>query len=319
LIRAAVATSTDTTDKKIANQLLKRQPYSKNRKIKEDRESTFSEWAGLGVLRSNWNTNSPKVAVVAGTAHFEMEICREQKLMMARGLPEISINGQQLNPVSEWEAVCDHVDKSVEYLELEMNFESDVVLQRQICLARNEQFLYLADVVLSKSVERIDYSQVFSLPPSIGVLEETETRELYLCEGGPVRALLMPLAMPEWRSARSDHSLTQGKSGSGNRLTLSQSALCQNLCAALFIDLNPKRSCKPRTWRQLTVAESLEIVSSDVAVAWRVRSGKDQYVIYRSMTEPGNRSFIGQNYSDEFFVGKFEKDGNVTQLLSIEP
>ena len=319
LIQAAVATSTDKTDQRIVNQLLRKKPYSKKKRIKEKRESTFSEWAGLGVLRSNWNSNSPKVAVVAGPAHFEMEICRDRKLMMARGLPEVSVNGRQLKPVSEWEAVCDHVDKSVEYLELEINFESDVVLQRQICLARNEQFLYLADVVLSKSVERIDYSQVFSPPPSVAVLEETETREMYLCEGGPVRALLMPLAMPEWKSARSDHSLTQGKSGSGIKLTLAQSALCQNLCAGLFIDLSPKRSCKPRTWRQLTVAESLEIVSSDVAVAWRVRTGKDQYVFYRSMTEPSNRSFIGQNYAGEFFVGKFEKDGNATQLLSIEP
>ncbi len=319
LIKAAVLTSTDETDKQIARQLLQKKNSSKTKKIKEDREYTFSEWAGLGVLRSSWKQNSPKVAVVAGPSHFEMEISRARMLMAARGLPEVSINGRQLQAISEWEAVCDHVDESVEYLELEIKFESNVVFQRQICLARNEQFLFLADVVLASSVERIDYRQAYSLPTSVGVLEESETRELYLCEGGPVQALVMPLALPEWKTARCDHSLKQGKSGPCNKLILAQSALCQNLYAALFVDLSPKRSCKPRTWRQLTVAESLEIVSSEAAVAWRVRSGKDQYVFYRSLTEPANRSFVGQNYSGEFFVGKLEKDGNVTQLLSIEP
>jgi hypothetical protein len=231
----------------------------------------------------------------------------------------VAVNGRSLNPVSEWEAVCDHVDKDVEYLELEMQLEANVVFQRQICLARRERFVFLADVVLCKSVERIDYRQTYTLPQGVSVMEESETRELYLCDGGPVRAMMMPLALPEWKSARSEHALTHGKSGGQNTVTLTQSGLCRNLYAGLFLDLVPKRSRQPRTWRQLTVAETLQIVSPEVAVAWRARSGKDQYVFYRSLAEPGNRTFIGQNYSGEFFVGKLQKDGTTAELLSVEP
>ena len=87
----------------------------------------------------------------------------------------------------------------------------------------------------------------------------------------------------------------------------------------LWIDFSAKRFDKQRTWRQLTVAESLKSVSADVAVAYRMQSGKDQWVLYRSLDDPGNRTFLGQNYSSEQVVGRFDPEtGTLDEFYEIE-
>ena len=75
---------------------------------------------------------------------------------------------------------------------------------------------------------------------------------------------------------------------------------------------------QPRTWRRLTVAESLEVVQQDVAVAFRVRVGSDQWVIYRSLGERGNRTFFGENLLDEFFIGTLNRKGMVEAMVQIQ-
>ena len=86
----------------------------------------------------------------------------------------------------------------------------------------------------------------------------------------------------------------------------------------LWIDFSASRFEKQRTWRQLTVAELLKTVTSDVAVAYRVQAAKEQWVVYRSLDKPGNRTFLGHNLSSEALVGKFLKDGTVEEYFEIE-
>ncbi len=97
-----------------------------------------------------------------------------------------------------------------------------------------------------------------------------------------------------------------------------QSALGKTLYAPLFVDLDPANSVKPRTWRKLTVAETLEIVDDDVARAYRVRVGRQQWVLYKSFQNIASRTFLGQNYKCDLVLGRFEKDGNMQELLSLE-
>jgi hypothetical protein len=72
------------------------------------------------------------------------------------------------------------------------------------------------------------------------------------------------------------------------------------------------------TWRQLTVGESLNVVSRDVAAGYRVQIGKSQWLIYRSLGTRGNRTVLGQNFSSEFVVARFRPDGTAEKLLEIE-
>ena len=99
---------------------------------------------------------------------------------------------------------------------------------------------------------------------------------------------------------------------------IEQSAFGCGMSVAFALDLDPKRSLKPRTWRRLTVAEKMRTVGSDEAVAYRLQIGKEQWLIYRTLAEKGNRTFLGQNYADDFFLGKIDIEGNVEAILEIE-
>jgi hypothetical protein len=120
----------------------------------------------------------------------------------------------------------------------------------------------------------------------------------------------MPLALSEWRS--------DSRYGRFDGRVLYQSAAGAGLYAPLFVDISPRRLRKPRTWRQLTVAEDLRLMPRDVAVAYRVQIGARQWVIYRSLETTGNRTFLGQNLTSEFVVARFDPDGEMDPLIEIE-
>jgi hypothetical protein len=59
-------------------------------------------------------------------------------------------------------------------------------------------------------------------------------------------------------------------------------------------------------------------VHRDHAVAYRAQIGREQWVLYRSLTNRANRTFISQNVSSEFFIGRFDSEGEVEELLQVE-
>jgi hypothetical protein len=276
-------------------------------------ESGLSEWAAVGVLQSGWKRNACKLALTWGDRQSWIELARQVSLIAGDCTPAVSINGKPLVWKDEFELVCENLEDEIDYLELQLHTAPDVTLHRQIIFGKRDQFAMVADVVHCQQPARIDYRCEFPLAPGMRSLEESQTREIYLRDQ-KIRSLVLPLALPEWKAARTDDRLVC----QNDRLILQQNSYGQGLCAALFFDLNPKRSVKPRTWRQLTVAEMLKIVDKDVAVAYRVQVGKEQWVYYRSIGAKGNRTFLGQNVAYEFFFGRFSSSGEMKELLLIE-
>jgi hypothetical protein len=203
----------------------------------------------------------------------------------------------------------------VDYLELEMEFTDGWRVQRQILLAREDAFLFVADAVLGsgESDHQIDYVSRWPLPDSVRFETAEETREGLLW-GKKRLGLVLPLALPEWRADQPGGSFAV----QGQQLCLEQSAVGMNLFAPLFVDLDPRRMRKSLTWRQLTVGEQLEIVPSEVAVGYRVHVGPDQWLFYRSLASAANRTVLGANVTSEFFLGRFERDGEAVSMLEIE-
>ena len=60
----------------------------------------------------------------------------------------IELEGQELAPCGEWDEVCEYTDDDVHYLEIEQPWTSDVLLQRQILVIREDRCVLLADAVL---------------------------------------------------------------------------------------------------------------------------------------------------------------------------
>mgnify|MGYP007026205428 FL=1 len=180
-------------------------------------------------------------------------------------------------------------------------------------MGREDRFLFIADALLGNQSGHIKYKSTLPLVEGIQFQPAKETREGSL-KGGRHLATVLPFAPPEWRLPADGGSLEQTDGG----LVLSQEADGFRLFAPLFVDLNPRRSKKPLTWRQLTVAEQLEIVSADEAVGYRVQIGHEQWLFYRSLGLNGNRTLLGQNYSGEFIAARFIGTGEAEKLIEIE-
>jgi hypothetical protein len=272
-----------------------------------------SEQAEFALLRRGWAPDGELFAVRydGGKVHCELSAGREL-IAAGKWSIELRADGKPLQQRSDWDQVCWVSDKDVDYLELETRFTGGVRVQRQMLLAREDRFLYLADAVLGQAECHLQYRGLLPLGPDIEVQPADETREMALV--GRRRCLVQPLALPEWRRDSRGGSLAHVDAG----LELLQQRTGRRMYAPLLIDLDPRRARQPLTWRQLTVAEDRKSVSGDVAAGYRVQIGRRQWLIYRSLAERANRTLLGANLSTEFLFARFSPDGEAQPLLEIE-
>lgn len=292
-----------------------------------------SEWAGSFLLRSNWRTKSPRVAVDFSNAESSSfsesntdsvvdvqrcftEIARSRKLVSGQTLPEIQIDGNLAAFEGGFDVVCNVHDDDLDYVEMQTRLSHGGRLNRQWLLSRSDQFLVVADSVLPTNASEIDYRCLWPLAAGVTTMAETETSEVYLQDADTkkIESLVLPLGLPEWKAERFDGSLV----ANDDSLVLEQQAHGQALFAALVFDLKPGRSRKKRTWRKLTVAQNRQPVAGDQGVAFRFQLNNRQWFFYRSLASTGNRTFLGQNVVSEFAFYRFHANGTATSLIEVD-
>ena len=310
--------TSDLADISAARQLFKKKITStlKGREVNTVPEhSDNCDWAGLAYMRTEWERTAPLVAVDYSSPNLRFEVwANAKKLFGGVWNSETTLNGKRLAPQGSWEEVCWFSDEDVDYVELVIDLADGARLERQILLAREELFLLLADNVIDTAGGKICHRYRLPMDEGIEFLPEQETREGFLVAGKPI-ARVLPLALPEWRL---DPRVGQLIDSEG-RLQLEQERDGKNISCPILIDLKKSRAGKPCTWRQLTVAQSLEIQPHDVAVGYRAQCGKQQWLYYRSLAESANRTVLGQNLSLECLVARFlAPEGEIDELLEIE-
>lgn len=277
--------------------------------------SVSCDSSGLTLMRSGWHAGAALVAVDFSSPEVQLHAwAAGRKLLGGAWTVECSIDGVARKPHGSWDELCWFSDNDVDYLELSLPLEGGAWIERQVLLAHKDQFLILADHLKHATKAHLEYAWELPLGRGLLLCGEGETRDALIIDGSPL-ARLTPLALPEWRidPRIGELSFTAGA------IHLAQRAMSSALACPLFVDLNPHRAGQPSTWRQLTVAESLAIQSSDVAVGYRVQAGKDQWVYYRSQGPRGNRTFLGQNTSSELLVARFRAPaGEIETLVEIE-
>ncbi|MEX2092215.1 MAG: hypothetical protein WD971_06035 [Pirellulales bacterium] len=269
------------------------------------------------MLANGWSASTPRLTVAFADEPLRLELCVGGRRVFAGDWTmETVCDGQPVSPIGAWQELCWQSDKKCDFLELGVELAEGVQLERQIVLSKRDNVLLVADVVSAKDRATHKLRHSFSLPLGrrVAWLPEAETRDGVLVSHQR-RTAVLPLGLFEWRSDPRGGTLV---SESG-RLTLSEATTGRSLYTGLIFDLDPARSKKCRTWRQLTISELLQVVPRDVAVGFRAQSGDDQWLVYRSLGPAGNRSVIGQNISSEFYAGRFkEEDGLVEEWIEIE-
>ncbi len=279
------------------------------------RASNVSEWSKFAALRTGWSHRSARLAVTFDQPQLCSEFSVGKHLLWSGPCPpEIIIDGERQAGSQELEVVCTFHDKEVEYVEVQMKLAHDWKLQRHMVLAVQDDFLLVADALIGPAPAQLDYQLRLPLAPGAEWERAADSREGWLRVHGERRALVLPLALPEWRAESSPGEL-ESRDG---QLVLRQSTTGSALFCPLFLDYSKKRRDQEFTWRRLTVAEDLNRVAPDVAVGYRVRVGADQWLAYRSLGRRYPRTVLGQHLLQEFVVGRFPKSGDLDLLLQVE-
>jgi hypothetical protein len=280
------------------------------------KSSLHSEWSELAVMSSGWAKSDARLAIAYAGDPLKIEFhVGNRALWSGLMTSETTCDGHHVAPSGKWEETCWQSDKDCDFLELRMQLADGLRLERQFVLAKRDGVLTVADIVIANDLEPRQLEHRFSLPLAADVSwqPEVETRDGVLTCGKRSTAVL-PLALFEWRCDPRGGSLTSD----GARLSLTQSTRGRAMYCPLMFDLDSSRSKKERTWRQLTVGENLQALAHDAAVGFRGQSGRDQWLVYRSLGPCGNRTVLGQNIANEFYAGRFRKTGLVDEWIEIE-
>ena len=317
LSQAALELSGDPQDQAVASRLFSGWPGAEKRSSKKSLPdaAVCSEWAGIAVMRGSWDRGATELGVIFGEDSVVAELSRgSQQIFSGPWEIDVWVDGKQLAVQGRWSELCWFSDEDVVYLELEAPLGNGIVLQRQVLLAKKDDFLLLNHVVLGKKTVEMDVTVSWPCHESMCLQPADETREVTITDGRKPRFLALPLALPEWRATPADGELAATASG----LLLKQQRMASRLEMPLFIDLAPRQRTKPYTWRQLTVAEDLQAQPRDVATGYRVQIGRRQWMFYRSLAAKQIRTVLGQNLGCEYICGRFHTNGSVETLIEIE-
>ncbi len=211
---------------------------------------------------------------------------------------------------------CWESDRKASFLEIVAPLAGGLQIERQVVVLPDEKLVFLADAVTPRSggaaaVQSLQYRGTLPLAGGLDCGREEETRELVVSDT-VTRCMVLPLALPEWRTAgRGTFAAT------ADGLTLEQPGAVR-LYAPLWIDCDAKRIGRPRTWRQLTVADTRIILPPHQAAGFRVQAGLEQWLVYRALDAPRNRTLLGCNVSCEFLLGRVKRSGEVARTLEIQ-
>ena len=315
LLQSSLSCYHDDDDVALASILLSKSGKAKKVSVNSLPESSAnSEWGELAVMQTEWLPKSPKLTVRYGDRKILAELSNGGVLLSGEIQNQIILDDKSVSAKTEWEVVCWHSDQDGDFLEMECELENGAKWQKHFLLARNEQFLLVGDALMDTGAAQVRFESSWPKATETGFGLANETNELFLTRKAKTAAAVIPVSIPEWKIEKSDSSVAMN----GSNLDFVMAGTGENLYCPLFFDLDPKRCRKPLTWRQLTVAEQLEIVPKSDAVGYRIHVGDQQWMIYRSLIGPESRTVFGQNLTVEFYVGSFETDGTCSEIISVD-
>ncbi len=285
-----------------------------------------SDDAKVAVMLPEWDVRRGRVHVDYSGEETRVELfAGRHQAISGNWQVMIEVDGDEQQAKGDWTYTCEYSDDDVHYLELEQPWSGGIVLQRQFMLAREDRCVLLADTVVSSDAEttpnskpnvqprKIRYTARLPIGKGLEPKSEPETREVFLCDTKQ-RAMVVPLSANEWRIGPTTSMLH----GDNECLVLDVTAQ-HAMYAPIWFDFQTRRFGRPRTWRQLTIADELRIVSADEASGFRIQAGSEQWLVYRSLGERRCRTVLGKHLIADFFSGRFDpEDGNIEELVTVD-
>ncbi|MEX0671431.1 MAG: hypothetical protein WD060_13350 [Pirellulales bacterium] len=273
--------------------------------------------AAVAIIRTGWDRRSLRVMLDYRHTVPRLEIAVADRLLVEGPWQwEAWAGGRALEAEGPWTVSCWESDRKATFLEITAPLSGGRQLERQVVVLPRDRIVVLADTVTTPegaaAPAELRYRGVLPLAGSLEGDAAAETREIVVFDT-TTRFMALPLGLPEWRSAGRG-SFESSEAG----LVLSQEGMGGRLYAPLWIDGDASRIGGPLTWRQLTVADTRLNLPPHQATGFRVQSGHEQWLLYRSLDAARNRTLLGCNVSCEFLLGRIKKGGEVARTLEIQ-
>jgi hypothetical protein len=262
------------------------------------------------VLLSGSGDGADRVAIVFRGPFVELSLqARGRSLLAGEIQSELFVDGVAVPTTGDWKSACWSSDGDGDYLELQLFCSDQVRIDRQILLSRRGHFALFADAVIAAATVRIDYRLSLPVVDAVAIKAQADTRE---CEVG--RARVFPIGLPQDRVLSTPGNCLEHK----GRLDLTQVAIGRGLYLPVVFDWHPRRRRAVVDWQSLTVAELGRVVSPEAAAGHRLRMGKEQLLIYRSLAATREaRSVLGQHMRYETLIGSIA-DGVLEPIIMVE-
>lgn len=282
----------------------------------ELRRDAHDPAAAVAVIRSGWGRDGLRVLLDYRHAVPRLEVAVADRLLLDGAWQwEVWCDDRSLEAEGAWSVSCWESDRKATFLEITAPLGGGFQLERQVVVLARDHVVLLADAVtagVADAATVIRYRSVVPLAGSLDADPADETREVVVSDTG-TRLLAVPLGLGEWRGAGRG-----GLEAAHGGLELVQEAAGGRLYAPLWLDCDPRRIGLPLTWRQLTIADERRRVPPTDAAGMRLQAGLEQWLVYRSLTPPRNRTLLGCNLSCEFLLGRVRKSGEVARTLEIQ-
>ena len=281
-----------------------------------------SEGDSVAVLRTHWGRGAVRLLLDFSAPRHQLEIAVGDRLVVAGEWGwSVEADGVPLLPTGPWTVCCFESDAKASFLEIVAPLPGGLQAERQIVLLPRDRVLILTDSITDAGAclpasgrpDRIAYRSHLPLAEA-AASREAETRELRLKVGDRQAWRVLPLALPEWRTATAAGTLDED----GDVLRLRGEGQGGRYSFPVWFDLDPDRSELPLTWRPLSVADQRQNLKAHEAVGFRVQVGLEQWLLYRALDTPRNRTLLGCNVACEFLVGRLRRSGEVSRTLEIE-
>ena len=286
------------------------------------RRDSASEGDSVAVLRTHWGRGAVRLLLDFSAPRHQLEIAVGDRLVVAGEWGwSVEADGVPLLPTGPWTVCCFESDAKASFLEIVAPLPGGLQAERQIVLLPRDRVLILTDSITDAGAclpasgrpDRIAYRSHLPLAEA-AASREAETRELCLKVGDRQAWRVLPLALPEWRTATAAGTLDED----GDVLRLRGEGQGGRYSFPVWFDLDPDRSELPLTWRPLSVADQRQNLQAHEAVGFRVQVGLEQWLLYRALDTPRNRTLLGCNVACEFLVGRLRRSGEVSRTLEIE-
>jgi hypothetical protein len=273
--------------------------------------------SATAIIRTGWHGGALRVLIDHREAVPRLEIATADRLLVAGPWSwRAWLGDRPLEAEGPWTLSGFESDRKATFLEISAPLDGGLRLDRQVVVLVHDAVVLLADAITAATPPaaaplRIESEVV--LGAGLEAEQAEETRDISVYDTA-MRLTAFPLALPEWSAV----ATPGGFEAARGSITLRQESPGGRLYAPLWLDCDPARSGRPLTWRQLTVADTRQNLPRHQAAGFRVQVGLEQWLLYRALDRPRNRTVLGCNLSCEFLLGRIRPDGTVARTVEIE-